>query len=176
MREIEPRSAALRSRTRMASHIFKGCVICKGKKKRRRNGSGGSTCSASECKNKHKEQRALQSTVGLGAGDTADAEEMADGMWVHEIKEILGERCCQPNKMSHKKRKNGPGNTYLQEFLVRGTFLRDDGDADTDDEEEDDAPEPNTFWVEKADLLETIDRKHVKAALRARHNAVLDGL
>ena len=51
-----------------------------------------------------------------------------------------------------------------------------DGDADTDDEEEDDAPEPNTFWVEKADLLETIDRKHVKAALRARHNAVLDGL
>ena len=69
---------------------------------------------------------------------------MPDGkMWVNEIKEILGERCCKPSSMTRKKRKCGPESTYLQEYLVRGTFLvEDDDESDADDE-----PEPNTYWV-----------------------------
>ena len=50
---------------------------------------------------------------------------------------------------------NGPGASSVQEFLVRDYFLEDDGDAN--DEEEDGMPEPNTYWIEKDDLLETID-------------------
>ena len=34
-------------------------------------------------------------------------------------------------------------------------------------------PEPNMFWVEKADLLETIDAEDVKTALIERHECVL---
>ena len=76
--------------------------------------------------------------------------------------------------MSHKKRKNGPGASSKQEFLVRGYFLEDDGDAN--DEEKDDTPEPNTYWIEKDDLLETIDIGDVKDALRQRHDEVLEDL
>ena len=154
--------------------IFKGCVICKGAKKRQRNGTGGATCSARQCINAYRDQRAEQPTVGLGAIDVLAADKMPSGMWVHEIEEILGERCCEPHRMSKKKRKNGPGKVYQQEFLMRGTFLEDDGDAD--DEEEDETPEPNTFWVAKADLIETIGIEDVKDALRARHEAVLGDL
>ena len=57
---------------------------------------------------------------------------------------------------------------------MRGTYLEDDGEADDDDE--DDTPEPNTFWVTNTDLLDTIAVEDVKAALRARHEAVLDDL
>ena len=108
------------------------------------------------------------------AGDPSDAGKMPAHMWVKEIEEILGERCCEPHQMSKKKRKNGPGNTYCQEYCVRGHFLEDDGDAE--DEQEDDVPEPNTFWVEQGELLETIDVEDVKEALKARHEAVLEGL
>ena len=108
------------------------------------------------------------------AGDPSDAGKMPEHMWVKEIEEILGERCCEPHQMSKKKRKNGPGKTYWQEYCVRGHFLEDDGDAE--DDEEDDVPEPNTFWVEQGVLLDTIDVEDVKEALRARHEAVLDGL
>ena len=155
-------------RTMPSGRVFKECVICKGKKKRPRNGAGGNTCSASDCKDAYKEQRAQRPTVGLALGVNAmDAEKMPSGMWCQSIEEILGERCCEPVKMSHKKRKNGPGASAMQEFLVRGYFLEDDGDAN--DEEEDEMPEPNTFWIEKADLVETIDVEDIKAALRVRH-------
>ena len=155
--------------------VFKDCMICKGNKKRPRNGQGGRTCSADECKKAYKELRAQQTTVGLDvAGVPPAAGEMPKNMWVKEVEEILGERCCEPHRMSKKKRKNGPGNTYKQQFLVRGTFLEDDGDAeDTDDDE---TPEPETFWIDKADLLETIDIEDVKEALRKRHEDVLDDL
>ena len=65
------------------------------------------------------------------------------------------------------------GASAVQEFLVRGYFLEGDGDAN--DEEEDEMPEPNTFWIEKADILETIDIEDIKAALRQRHEEVLGG-
>ena len=52
---------------------------------------------------------------------------------VHEIAEILGERCCELPKMSHKKRKNGLGAAAQQQFLVHGEFLVG-GDNDSDSE------------------------------------------
>ena len=129
----------------MPSSVYNDCVICSGQEKLPRNGPGGSTCSASRCKRAYKEQRALP-TVGLALGtDALHPEKMPANKWVQSIEEILGERCCEPLKMSHKKRKNGPGASSVQEFLVRGYFLEDDGDAN--DEEEDDTPEPNTRHV-----------------------------
>ena len=154
---------------------FSGCVICKGQKGCVRNGKRGKTCAANECKNKYRDERAQQPTVGpVAAAEQPVADKMPDGMWVHEIEEILGERCCEPHKLSKKKRKGGPGSAYKQEFLVRGTYLEDDGEADDDDE--DNTPQPNTFWVTKTDLLDTIAVEDVKAALRARHEAVLGDL
>ena len=154
---------------------FSGCVVCGGKRGQPRNGKRGRTCSANSCKREYRDQRAEQPTMGLGdAVQQPVADRMPDGMWVHEIEEILGERCCEPHKMSKKKRKNGPGSAYRQRFLVRGTFLEEDGDDDDDDE--DSTPEPNTFWVDKFDVLETISIEDVKAALRARHEAVLEDL
>ena len=152
---------------------FTGCVICHGKSGNPRNGKRGATCSGSKCKDEYKEQRAQGSQPAAGlavAADALAAEKMPDGMWVHEVEEILGERCCELHLLSKKKRKNGPGGSYMQEFLVRGSFLEDDGD----NSDEDDTPEPNTFWVEKAILLDTIARDDVKAALVARHERVLD--
>ena len=154
--------------------VFKGCVICKGKKKQPRNGRGGRTCTASHCKDAYKEQRSQQPSAGLVADHVELSDKMPSGMWVHEIEEILGERCCEPHKMSKKKRKGGPGSAYHQEFLVRGSFLEDDGDDNDDDD--DDTPEPNTFWVDKADLVGTIAIEDIKAALRARHDVVLGDL
>ena len=104
----------------------------------------------------------------------AAAEKMPEGMWVNEIEEILGERGCELHILTKKKRKKGPGTAYVQEYLVRGTFLEDDGDEDDDDE--DDVPEPNTFWVEKDALLDTIDREDVKAALVERHKRAISEL
>ena len=157
------------------ARTFNGCVICSGKKGQPRNGKRGKTCSANSCKREYRDQRAEQPTMGLGdAVQQPDADKMPDGMWVHEITEILGERCCEPRKLSKKKRKCGPGSAFEQEFLVRGTFLEDDGEQDSDDE--DDTPEPNTFWVTKVDLLDTIAVSDVKAALTERHNAVIEDL
>ena len=131
-----------------------GCDFCKGSKGCPRASSNSVRCTASACKAALKARNEANKTTfnepmapQAAPGDD-EHDEMPDGMWVHEIEEILGERCCEPHIMSHKKRKNGPGPAYHQEFLVRGTFLEDDGDAD--DEEEDDTPEPYTFWVEKS--------------------------
>ena len=86
-----------------------------------RNGTGGNTCTANACKIEYKEQRANRSTEQDGAaGALSTSEKMPDGMSVHEVHEILGERCCEQYKLTKKKRKNGPGNSYCQEFLVRG--------------------------------------------------------
>ena len=161
----------------MPGRVFNGCAVCFGKKKRPRNGQGGKTCSASSCKEEYKERRAAggqQAQLG-GVDVELAAEKMPFGMWVHEIEEILGERCCELRQhLSKKKRKNGPGSAYLQEFLVRGTFLEDDGDGE--DSDEDSAPEPNTFWVEQDVLLETIALEDVKDALQARHDAIMGDL
>ena len=155
--------------------VFKDCVICSGKNKKPRNGDGGATCSAYNCKRAYTQRRAQHSTVGLGVVNAPPVtDRMPKGMWVHEIEEILGERCCEPHMMSKKKRKNGPGNAAEQEFLVRGNFLEEDSDAE--DEDVDQTPEPNTFWVSKDELLETIAVEDVKDALKARHEAVVGDL
>ena len=102
------------------------------------------------------------------------AEEMPDGVWVHELTEILGERCCRVRLLSRKRRRSGPQDSYQQEYLIRGTFLEDDGD-----EEEQDTPwvpEPNMYWVTKEDLLQTIERDDVRKALKERQERVLGDL
>ena len=52
-------------------------------------------------------------------------------------------------------------------------FLEEDGD---EDDEDDAAPEPNTFWVNEVDLLETIAKEDIRKALIARHERVLEDL
>ena len=100
-------------------------------------------------------------------------EMMPEGTWLQELDEILGERCCELRKLSHKKRKNGPGSLYQQQYLVRGKFLEEDADDNDDD---DDSPEPNTYWVNQVHLIETIAIADIKAALVTRHEHVLSGL
>tara|TARA_B110000046_G_C12827450_1_gene328030 strand:+ start:61 stop:603 length:543 start_codon:yes stop_codon:yes gene_type:complete len=80
---------------------------------------------------------------------------------------------CVVRKLSKVQLKCGPRSAARQQFLVRGSFLVDVEDGD---EEEDDAPEPNTFWVHQADLLETIAVEDVEEALEARQEAVMAGL
>ena len=76
-------------------------------------------------------------------------------------------------KLSPVQRKCGPRSAARQQFLVHGSFLQDVEDGD---EEEDDMPEPNTFWVNQDDLLETIAFEDVEEALEARQEAVMAGL
>ena len=59
---------------------------------------------------------------------------------------------------------------YKQQYLCRGQFLEEDGDEDDDD---DAAPAPNTYWIDEADLVATIAKEDVKAALVKRHERVL---
>ena len=153
-----------------------GCWKCKGSKGNRRNGKNGARCTASSCKDAYKEyrKRCREATPTEGEAAPTAAEVMPGGMWVAWLEEILGERCCEPSKMSKKKRKNGPGSAARQQFLVRGTFLEEDGDDDDDDM--DDTPDPNTFWVDKEALLETIAKGDVATALKERHEAVCGDL
>ena len=159
--------------------IFTLCVECHGGKGCPRNGAGGLTCSSHVCKEKLKNRRAALAIEGLpldaaaphGHGDT-----LPDGMTVNEIKEILGERCCIPNGMRKKRRKNGPaGRSRKQQFLVRGSFLEaGHGDSDSaSDSGSDDEPEPNTFWVDKDNLINDVGLPAVKGALEKRHKAVI---
>ena len=70
------------------------------------------------------------------------------------------------------RRKRGPGSAARQQFLVRGGFLVDDDESDT----EDTIPDNDTFWVDKDVLLDTIDKADVKAALKKRYESVIAGL
>ena len=73
------------------------------------------------------------------------------------------------------RRRSGPcGTSYEQEFLVRGLFLEED--ADDEEAEDEDVAEPNTYWVTRADLLETIDVADVKTALKERQERALEEL
>ena len=162
----------------MPTRPFRDCVECSGRKGLPRNGKCGATCTASSCKAAYAAKRkakAVATAAELPADEIGPAasEMMPSGMWVHEIDEILGERCCELQKLTHKKRKNGPGSSYLQQYLVRGKFLEEDGD---EDEDEDDSPEPNTYWVNEVDLLDTIAKNDVKDALRVRHERVMNDL
>ena len=104
---------------------------------------------------KAKEQE--QPEVAVPQQALEDSEDLPEGLWVHELTEILGERCCRPAKLSNKRRRVGPRDSYQQEYLIRGLFLEDDGDEGEADEEE--VAEPNTYWVTEADLLQTIHCK-----------------
>jgi hypothetical protein len=162
----------------MAPRAFKGCVECGGKKGLPRNGLRGATCSAHSCKSAYATKRkasAAADAAELASDEAAPvpSEMMPSGMWVADLEEILGERCCEVRNLTHKKRKNGPGTSYRQQYLVRGKFLEDDGDEDDD---EDDSPEPNTFWVDEVDLLETISKEDIKDALNLRHERVIGDL
>ena len=96
---------------------------------------------------------------------------------MHELKAILGERCCKPSKLSNKRRRCGPRDSYLQEFLVLGTFLEDDGDeADEDDDDDEDVPLAGMYWVTQDDMYQTIEPADVKAAVEKRQQEVRDGL
>ena len=55
---------------------------------------------------------------------------------------------------------------------MRGRFCQEV----EDDEDEDDEPALDTFWVDQTDLLSTIAVEDVKEALEARQDAVMAGL
>ena len=48
--------------------------------------------------------------------------------------------------------------------------------AGDEDGDEDSSPEPNTYWVDETDLVESIAIEDIKAALVTRHEHVLSGL
>ena len=161
------------------SAVFMGCWYTECAKENPRNGKRGVTRSAFSCKEaykahrrKHADDAATEGAAPVPA--TVFGDVMPKNMWVSYLTDILGERCCEPHKMSKKQRKNGPRSAARQQFLVRGTFLEEDGDSDGDDH--DDTPEPNTFWVDKDVLLDTISKDDVKESLRLRHEAVCGDL
>ena len=162
------------------SRAFAGCFHCHGKSGKPRASQNAVRCTASACKNaltKKRKQEKAEQTPTAEVADTAlaDTENMPDGLWVHELTEILGERCCKVRNLSNKRRRCGPcGTSYEQEFLIRGLFLEED--ADDEEAEDEDVAEPNTYWVTRADLLETIDVADVKTALKERQERVLGEL
>jgi hypothetical protein len=122
-----------------------------------------------------KRQQAQTAAEQETASAAVGSDSMPEGMWVHELIEILGERCCRPERLTAKRRRSGPRDSYQQEFLVRGTFLEDDGDEGSEEDEED-VPEPNTYWVTQDDLLQTIEKSVVLEHLHARQDHVKNGL
>ena len=159
-----------------ARAIYMDCAIDTCTKKNVRNGPNGATCTADRCKRKYaKQRRELDSEPAGGDGGAAvlaSADVMPANMWVNDVEEILGERCCERHKLSRVRRKRGPGSAARQQFLVRGGFLVDDDESDT----EDTIPDNDTFWVDKDVLLDTIDKADVKAALKKRYESVIAGL
>ena len=158
-----------------------GCRFCKGKKGLPRASPNSVRCTAAACTKaltrerqaaRGQQEQPPQAAVPQQALESA--EEMPDVMWVHELTEILGERCCRLHLLSKKRRRVGPRDSYQQEYLIRGTFLEDDGDEGEEDEE--DVPEPNTYWVTEEDLLQTIERDDVRTALKERQERVLGDL
>ena len=74
--------------------------------------------------------------------------------------------------MNKLQRKNGPRSSYRQQFLVCGSFLIvDDGD-----DEEDDQPEPNTYWVDQNALTASTTAAAVLVAVAKRHAHVIANL
>jgi hypothetical protein len=180
-RKFEPNFWALCMPRRRAVAGWAGCRFCKGKKGLPRASPNSVRCTASECTKALTRERKAAKELQVEPSEAAvpqqaleSIEEMPDGVWVHELGEILGERCCRVRLLSDKRRRSGPRDSYQQEYLVRGTFLEDDGDEGEEDEE--DVPEPNTYWVTEEALLQTIERADVKQALQERQEHVLEGL
>ena len=164
---------------RLMPRGWAGCFNCDGRNGCPRASPNSTRCTAGECKTALPAQWAaakaamLQPMASQAAADADAHEEMPETMWVHELQEILGERACVVRKLSKVQLKCGPRSAARQQFLVRGSFLVEVEDGD---EEGDDTPEPNTYWVHQADLLETIAVEDVEEALEARQETVMDGL
>ena len=110
-----------------ARNVFMGCVECSGAKGCPRNGRRGATCSAAKCKADYAAGRRPDAAVVRGMDIAAPAfnEMMPSGTWIQELDEILGERCCVLAQLTKKKRKNGPGTAYAQQYLCRGKYLEE---------------------------------------------------
>ena len=164
--------------------VFRDCVICKGDRHRPRNGKGGNTCSASQCKKSYQAQREMQQQLGGNELPSVASfnELLPENKTVRELNQILGERCCEPHKLSPKKRRGGPGSSYCQQFLVRGNFLEsgppeaeeEDDDVESDDYEE--TLEPGMYWVDADTLVGALGPEPVKVALMERQKRVLGDL
>ena len=163
----------------MAPRGWSGCFNCGGSKGCPRASPNSTSCTAGACKRALAAKRAaekagaLQPVASQAAAGDDDHEMMPENMWVHELEEILGERCCVVKKLTAVQRKCGPRGKARQQFLVRGRFLQE---VEDDDEEEDDEPALDTFWVHQTDLLSTIAVDDVEEALEARQDAVVAGL
>ena len=93
-------------------------------------------CTAWVCKTALTAQRAAdneaasQPVASQAAAGDHEHEMMPATMWVHELEEILGERCCIVKKLNSVQRKCGPRSKARQQFLVRGRyFLQEVGSA-----------------------------------------------
>ena len=106
----------------------------------------------------------------MGGVAQVEAEELPAGTSIIELQEILGERCCKPLGLTPKQRRSGPRSAYWQQFLVRGSFLEDDGSSDEDDNEA--LPLPSTYWMDQDDLLRDIALEDVEEALQLRQERV----
>ena len=158
---------------------WEGCYNCGGKNGCPRASPNSTRCTAWACKmaltaKRAADKDAASQPVALQAAAGDDEHEMMPAtMWVHELEEILGERCCIIKNLSPVQRKCGPRSKARQQFLVRGRFLQE---VESDDEDEDDEPALDTFWVDQTDLLSTIAVDDVEEALETRQAAVVAGL
>ena len=165
----------------MVRRGFQGCVICHGTSGCKRKMPGGSTCTKRSCQDEYTLQRKQAKlpvqTQPATELDMDNVEDMPEYMYVVDLQEILGERCCRPSQLSNPERRGGPRQkSKYQEFLVRGSFLEnqpEDGDDDEDDDDWEPPPFDSTFWVSSADLYENIDYADVRQAIVERQKKVL---
>ena len=73
-----------------------------GDRHRPRNGKGGNTCSASQCKKSYQAQREMQQKLGGNElPSVASFNELPENKTVRELNQILGERCCDDREQDH---------------------------------------------------------------------------
>ena len=93
--------------------VFSGCFNCHGANGCPRDVGNSIRCTASQCKKaltqRNKEARlAADAGAPAVAAQPALADEMPDNMTVHELTEILGERCCKVHELDPTRRRSGP--------------------------------------------------------------------
>ncbi|KAL1500081.1 hypothetical protein AB1Y20_012755 [Prymnesium parvum] len=160
------------------------CFNCKGSSRKRRASKNSRSCTAYACKKALRKRRLEQgaqlpeASLITQPAPRLTGERMPRNMYVQELRQILGERCCLPSEMSNFCRRNGPYNGGQQEFLVRGYFMEVDTRQDVDTlelrsaEEADPVGELNLLWVHVDDLSATICKSDIQAALLDRLQCV----